>query len=140
MKLAGSVRLRPVRLGFLVEPNDLTQLRRIMRLCCCLWGGRYNPIIPFFEETPPRWTAPFERLGGLDIARAYIDFFEPDVLVEASEGMAAKLGWPKIRLAFDLPRIITLSDFYKLNARNRIEFAGGIDIYNCYNRSLRQRI
>jgi hypothetical protein len=58
-----------------------------MRLCSCLWGGRYNPIIPFFEDKPPRWIERDRVIASLDVARGYIDFFEPDILIEATDGM-----------------------------------------------------
>jgi hypothetical protein len=107
MRFSGSVRLRPVRIGFLVSPAELPTVRRILRLCSCLWGGRYNPIIPFFDDTPQRWKRPNHEIGGLDIARGYIDFFEPDVLVEASPGMAERLGWKNDHHYFELSRVFS---------------------------------
>jgi hypothetical protein len=60
--------------------------QKIMAYCCCLWGGAYNPIIPVFKSTPKDWRDErFERLKGPAIARGYINFFEPDVYVEAEE-------------------------------------------------------
>jgi hypothetical protein len=130
MRLLGSVKLRPVRLGFLLPPHDLGLVRRVARLCCCLWGGRYNPIIPFFESALPHWIAPHQSVPGLDVARGYVDFFEPDVLVEAVEGMAAEIGWNHDKIRFDLPRVITLEQFYEIDFRGRVEFAAGLDIVN----------
>ena len=49
MRFKGSVTLRPVRVGLLVDPLDLASIRRFMRLSTCVWGGRYNPIIRMFE-------------------------------------------------------------------------------------------
>jgi hypothetical protein len=130
MRLAGSVKLRPVRIGFLLPPDNLATVRRVARLCSCLWGGRYNPMIPFFENALPRWDEPYHRVQGLDVARGYVDFFEPDVLVEASEGMAKKLGWDSDKSPFGLPRVVPLDKFYAVNYRGRVEFAAGIDILN----------
>ena len=130
MRFAGSVTLRPVRLGFLVPPDDFVLVRRVMRLCSCLWGGRYNPIIPFFEDVRPRWIGPCLRAEGAEIARGYIDFFEPDVLVEATAGMAARLGWSDRGHYFGLPRVVSVDKFYKVDLRGRVEFAAGIDIIN----------
>jgi hypothetical protein len=130
MRLAGSVTLRPVRIGFLLPPDDLSALRRVIRLCCCLWGGRYNPIIPFFENPSARWIAPYQHAQGLDVARGYVDFFEPDVLVEAFEGMAAKIGWTDGKYRFQLPRVIPLDKFYEVDHRGDVDFAAGVDIVN----------
>lgn len=130
MRFAGSVKLRPVRLGFLVPPGDLAVVRRVIRLSACVWGGRYNPIIPFFEGASARWARPWKSASGREVARGYIDFFEPDVLVEASAGMAADLGWEDTSNSFGSPRIVSLGEFYDLDERGRVEFAAGIDILN----------
>ena len=101
-----------------------------MRLCNCLWGGRYNPIIPYFEENLPRWMERRERTSGFDIARGYIDFFEPDVLVEASVGMADHLGWAHDDRYLGLQRLIALEQFVEINNRKRAEFVAGQDIFD----------
>jgi hypothetical protein len=105
-------------------------VRRIMRLCSCLWGGRYNPIIPFFEDTPTRWLERHQRLRGLDIARGYIEFFEPDVLVETLSGMGDKLQWHHDQDHFELPRLAALDDFFEIDSRKRVNFVAGCDIFN----------
>src|SRR5262249_21762615 len=115
MRFAGSVRLRPVRIGFLVSPSELAPVRRVMRLCCYVWGGRYNPIIPFLENAPPRWIEHHERANGPSITRGYIDFFEPDVLVEASPGMAEKINWTNGESHFELPRLLPLDNFFQID-------------------------
>ncbi len=130
MRLSGSVKLRPVRLGFLVDPSDLGAIRRILRLCTCVWGGRYNPIIPFFEDQRPRWMRPFSDIGGLEIARGYVNFFEPDVLVETKAGVAESLGWDSRNRHFELPRVVSLGEFYEVERRGRVEFLAGLDIIN----------
>jgi hypothetical protein len=127
-RCSGSVRLRPVRVAFLVPPDDLNVVARAAQLSACLWGGRYNPIIPFFEEGGERWTDRYPIRDGLDIARAYVDFFEPDTLVEALPGMAEKLGWKSGPRMLGLPRVIPLSEFYEVDHRGRVQFAAGIDI------------
>lgn len=48
-------RLRPVRLAFLVRPNDATALRTVIEINTCLWGGPFNGIIPVFRRTPRWW-------------------------------------------------------------------------------------
>lgn len=130
MRFSGTVSLRPVRMGFIVRPTDLATVRRIMRLCNCLWGGRYNPIIPYFDESPPRWIGRHQRAKGLDIARGYINFFEPDVLVEASAGMADDLGWSHDDRYLGQPRLVTLDELIQINSRKRAEFAAGQDIFD----------
>lgn len=49
------IRLRPLRMGFLVRPNDKAGLLKIFQTNTCLWGGLFNPIIPCFERVPKWW-------------------------------------------------------------------------------------
>ncbi|MBN8997926.1 MAG: hypothetical protein J0H54_00665 [Rhizobiales bacterium] len=128
MRLTGSVSLRPVRLGFLVPPDDLSIVSRVARLAACVWGGRYCPIIPFFENGGDHWSALHSLTKGLDVARGYIDFFEPDTLVEAVPGMAEQLGWNDDRFKIGLPRIVPLQQFFEVDDRGHVNFAAGIDI------------
>ncbi len=128
MRFTGSVSLRPVRIGFLMPPDDLGLVSRVARLSTCLWGGRYNVMIPFFEAGGERWVRPYHAEGGLNVARGYVDFFEPDTLVEPSPGMAERLGWPGENRTFGLPRVVPLERFYEENHYGRVEFAAGVDI------------
>jgi len=131
MRFAGSVKCRPVRIGFLVPPDDLAAISRVARLSCCLWGGRYNAIIPFFETGGERWVHPYHQEAGMSVARGYVEFFEPDVLVDTIPGMAARLGWKsKEHYSLGLPRIISLDEFYHKDHLGRANFAAGVDIVN----------
>lgn len=132
MRFRGSVNLRPARAALLVSPDDLQAIRRFLRLCTCVWGGRYNPIIPVFEETPGRWLERLPSIRGLDIARGYIDFFEPDLLVEASPGMADRLGWKYESNTFRSPRLISIGDFFKVDDRGRVDFAAAVDVFHVF--------
>ncbi|MBL8588908.1 MAG: hypothetical protein JNK46_10310 [Methylobacteriaceae bacterium] len=92
-ELTASIRLRPARVALLVNPSDRTSIIRFMRISACMWGGRYNPIIPVFRRPPKEWAAEFVGdKTGIDIARGYIRFFEPDAFVEAKPGLLKKLG------------------------------------------------
>jgi hypothetical protein len=128
MHFTGSVSCRPVRIGFLMPPNDLGLVSRVARLSTCLWGGRYNVMIPFFEAGGERWVRPHHAEGGLNVARGYIDFFEPDTLVESSPGMAERLGWHNKDVTFGLPRVVSIEHFFEQNLHGRAEFAAGIDV------------
>jgi hypothetical protein len=128
MRFTGSVSVRPVRLGFLIPPDDLGLASRVARLSACVWGGRYNVMIPYFESGGERWIRPYHREGGLDVARGYINFFEPDTLVESTSGMAERLGWSNEGGLFELPRIVSLHEFFGRNDRGPVEFAAGINI------------
>lgn len=128
MKFTGSVVLRPVRIGFLVDGTDLESVSRAAQLSSCLWGGRYNPIIPFCDTDGSRWHSPYSHIDGLDITRGYVEFFEPDVLIESRPGMAQALGWEEGETFWRMPRVLRQSHFYKVSERGLTEFAAGIDI------------
>jgi hypothetical protein len=132
MRLQGSVSLRPVRIGLLVSPTDLPSIRRFMRLSACLWGGRYNPIIPMPEHIPDAWNDGAPKSSGRDMAINHITFFEPDVLVEAQKGLAKELGWQEVKSHLEFPRIVTLDEFYIAKGSGRVEFPLGIDSHNVF--------
>ena len=45
------VRVRPLRLGCLIKPNDRAALRRVIEVNTCLWGGIFNFIIPLLQDS-----------------------------------------------------------------------------------------
>src|ERR1700687_437671 len=105
-------RLRPLRFAFLVRPNDLRSALAAIRINTCLWGGRYNPIIPYFKQVPKWWDYMGHRFESpKQILNGYLDFFEPDFIVETHKGLAMGLD-------FDPERILGLSDILiKANQR-----------------------
>lgn len=50
-----TIRVRPIRVAFLVDPADRAGLYRAIELSTFLWGGSYNPIIPAYRRTPAKW-------------------------------------------------------------------------------------
>ena len=131
--LYGDLRLRPTRIGFLVNPTDRVSVRKIMRYCACLWGGQYNPIIPVSKRRPKIWREnSHDRATGLQIAEGYLRFFEPDVLVEASPGLAKRLGYQKGDSTGLYKHVISLSDFTKGQAPGRPELEFGLNAFDIY--------
>src|ERR1700751_2040562 len=112
--VAVSRRLRPIRFGFLVRPGDSDALLQTVQLNTCLWGGRFNPIIPVFQRLPEGWSDDLlarhseisrqltthakkrlrrARINAREFARGYLDAFEPDYLVEMTPGLARGLDF-----------------------------------------------
>ena len=82
----------------MVRPNDASSVRRFMRICACMWGGIFNPIIPVFRVPPKEWRQePWRSVRGYKIAKGYVDFFEPDAFVEAEDGLIEKAGLEALR-------------------------------------------
>lgn len=112
------IRLRPIRFAFLVRPDDKEKLLKIFQINTCLWGGKYNPIIPFFTRRPNWW----QRDGrgnenAKQIINGYLDFFEPDFIVEAENNLADNFG-------FSSERILKLSDMFNFDSGRRREGYG----------------
>ena len=78
-----TIRVRPIRIAFLVDPADRNGLYRAIELSTFLWGGSYNPIIPVYRRTPAKWEPhKVRRLPQpADIITGYLDGFDPDLVV-----------------------------------------------------------
>ena len=99
-----SLHLRPIRFVFLIRPDDQKHTLEAFRINTCLWGGRYNPIIPFFKQLPKWWDKKGHRFeSAKQILNGYLDFFEPDFIVEAEKGIAGGVS-------FDPKRVLRFSD------------------------------
>lgn len=120
-----TIRLRPVRFAFLVSPTDKSSLAKIFQINTCLWGGKFNPIIPVIKRVPPWWNRhhrSFETRS--QILNGYVDFFEPDFLVEAEAGIGDEFG-------FEQDRVIALDDIL-LRSTDRSERGRGLDVFDLY--------
>lgn len=132
-KLSGELRLRPIRIGFLLRPTDKRSLRRIMQLCTCLWGGTYNPMIPVCRVLPRAWRQdPYDRVTGKALTQGYIRFFEPDVYVEAQPGLATECGIDTDSSFGFQSRVVALDDFVTQEDGRMPEFAFGLSIIDVY--------
>jgi putative endonuclease len=90
-----------------------------MQVCSCLWGGPFNPIIPIAPDVPGPWKEPpFDEPTGAELAKGYLDFFEPDVFVECEPGIAAQVGLGDMPLDFGEPRVVSIDTFFEY-AKNK---------------------
>lgn len=123
--IAVNIRLRPIRFAFLVRPNDKKRTVEIFRINTCLWGGKFNPIIPFFKRVPSWWERKDYRFeNAKQIINGYLDFFEPDFIVEAQKGLAEGLG-------FDSERVLQLTDILERGDK-RDWGRYGLSVYDLY--------
>jgi hypothetical protein len=78
-----TIRVRPLRVGFLVDPADHVGLYQAIEMSTFLWGGNYNPIIPAYRRTPTKWDSHRVRRQPLpsDIIDGYLNGFDPDLVV-----------------------------------------------------------
>ena len=119
------IRLRPIRFGFLVRPDDAESMLEIFRINTCLWGGMFNPIIPIFESVPS-WLEDegFHFENSKQMINDYLDFFEPDFLIEAEEGLAEGFG-------FDPERVRKLADMIEEPGGNYMH-RYGLSVHGLY--------
>src|SRR5271166_3164677 len=80
---------RPVRIGWVVEGGNVSQLVTAASWSTCLWGGRFNPIIP---------------LDDVELANNLIATFGVDVLIpiaacEATSAFTARYPHLHMNLA-----------------------------------------
>ena len=83
---SADVKLRPIKLAFLVHPDDNESLLKAIETNTLLWGGMYNPIIPTYRETPLTWDdkAP-ENPDFQSIITGYLDNFDPVYVIPMGE-------------------------------------------------------
>ncbi len=80
------IRLRPIKLAFLVSPRDSRSLLQAIEINSLLWGGVFNPIIPFYSRKPKLWGDKFSKhITGKSIVEGYIKAFDPDFIVPIGE-------------------------------------------------------
>lgn len=89
------IKVRPLKLAYLVDPNKKEQVREAIRLSSTLWGGVYFPIIPLHKRMPKTWKDPFKAPEAKKVILGYIEAFDPDILVQFSKSVPdfiTKLG------------------------------------------------
>lgn len=80
------IKVRPIRIAYIVDPNNTEQVREAIRLSSTLWGGVYFPIIPLYKRMPATWKEnPFEVPLAKNVILGYIEAFDPDILVQFSK-------------------------------------------------------
>lgn len=79
-----NITLRPIKLAFLVNPNDKNTILEAIQINTFLWGGIYNPLIPVYKRTPPGWDVTSKRKSYKDVINGYIDTYDPDFIVNVS--------------------------------------------------------
>ena len=101
------VKLRPIKLAFLVHPDDKESLLKAIEINTLLWGGTYNPIIPAYGETT--LTSENEMTDSPDfqtMVTGYLDNFDPIYIIPMGEcsNYSLDIGYRK--------KINEVSDFF----------------------------
>ncbi|NQU77226.1 hypothetical protein HQ544_00860 [Candidatus Falkowbacteria bacterium] len=123
-KITITKKMRPIRLAFLVDKEDKRTLHEVFRVNTCLWGGVYNPIIPFFKKIPQNWEGRhFRQPSAPSILKGYLNAFDPDYLV-AKEKQKLQVS------LFDKERLLSFGEV--LNIKDDYHISFGVDITDLY--------
>ena len=125
------IKVRPIKIAFLVEPNNKKHVREAIQISSTLWGGAYCPIIPLYKRIPKTW-----KNGGLEIPKAkdvmlgYIDAFDPDILVQFTDSVPKYIEELKLRIVQpkDIWSLLTKRDMSPKNGIGLFEILD--DIFN----------
>ncbi|MET0122322.1 MAG: hypothetical protein ABW124_14885, partial [Candidatus Thiodiazotropha sp. 6PLUC9] len=80
------LKMRPVRIGFLVNPTKRESVNKAIRLNSILWGGMFNPLIPCYKKLSNNWEdSKSKHTTASKVIRGYIEGFDPDYLINVSE-------------------------------------------------------
>ena len=74
------INTRPIRHAFLVDPTDVDALHRVIEINTFLWGGKFNAIIPTFQNVAENWYDCGD-INVQDIVSGYLNNFDPDCVV-----------------------------------------------------------
>ncbi|AMT98063.1 MULTISPECIES: hypothetical protein [Psychrobacter] len=118
------IKLRPIRFLFLVKPNDKKNLEKVFQINTLLWGGKYNPIVPYFKRVPKWWGSDHKTYNATKILNDYLDFFEPDFIVETEESMTKDF-------VFDKERVLQVDDLLSVDEHG-LDDKYGLTVYDLY--------
>lgn len=80
------IKVRPIKISYLVDPNNAKQVREAIRISSSLWGGLHFPIIPLYKRMPATWKdGPLKAPPAKNVVLGYIEAFDPDILVQLSK-------------------------------------------------------
>jgi len=123
-KITIEKKLRPIRLAFLVTKEDKKTLREVFRINTCLWGGIYNPIIPFFRKTPQNWEdRRLRNPSASSIIKGYLDSFDSDYIVVKDKKMLPDS-------LFDKERLLLFEEV--LSGKDNSPISYGVDVTDLY--------
>lgn len=109
-----TVSSRPLKIGFLVEYGDYSNLQKALHISSALWGGMYSPIIPVYKRLPSKYKKIVGYKSNKDhaITRGYIDAYDPDYILNLTTFPSADFGVSEWRT-------IKETDIFEKSVRSR---------------------
>jgi len=84
------IKTRPLKFAFLVNEQNQDDIIRAMEINSFLWGGTYNPIIPYLKSLDGHWKKDALGYPPLQLVQNYLTLFDPDVIVTVGNVSAAE--------------------------------------------------
>ncbi len=98
--------LRPLKFAYIVRPNDMTALKKVIETNSFLWGARFNPVLPLYKKRPKYLKENFRIKKISELLHGNLRFFEPDFIVISGDIQVEEIENPPCE-------IINLSDIYE---------------------------
>jgi len=96
---SADIKVRPLKLALMVDPNSALQVREAIRLACTQWGGTFFPIIPVHKRMPVSWRdGPLKVPPAESVVKGYLDGFDPDILVQFGKDLPKYLLDSKLKV------------------------------------------
>jgi hypothetical protein len=83
--------LRPIRIAFVIPPWDRAAALQAMRISSFLWGGTYNPIIPFHQRLARRNPFFSGARSAREVFQGYLKAYDPDFVVRLGGAKLAQV-------------------------------------------------
>lgn len=83
--------LRPIRIGFVIPPWDRQAALEAMRISSFLWGGTYNPIIPYHQRLDRKNPFFMGAKNAREVFDGYLQAYDPDFIVRLGSAKKADL-------------------------------------------------
>lgn len=82
MEIGIQQKAAPLRLGFLILPENEASLINAMKIAFSSWGGIFAPIIPFYEELPIQFRSEFQiNISTKDFYDNTFKNYDVDILI-----------------------------------------------------------
>lgn len=101
---------RPVRIGWVIDEPDIRQLAVAASWSTCLWGGRFNPIIPLHIP---------------ELGRQLVQECQIDVLIPVSESDVARTfiaSYPHLQLNDQINSVFEFRECRFIDVRHAVEW------------------
>ncbi|HUD03903.1 MAG TPA: hypothetical protein VMR73_00210, partial [Candidatus Paceibacterota bacterium] len=122
-----NLKIKPLKLAFLVDPNNVKQIREAIQISSTLWGGAYCPIIPLHKKMPKTWKeGPVKAPKARKVTLGYIEAFDPDIFVQLSKDIPVYIKDLKTK-------IIKPDEIWKVLEGSKMSPAYGIGIFEIFN-------